>query len=372
MALDLDTLQSEAEQYAKDLTQPGTSGGGDFTPPPKGPAALRLAGYIEVGIHTTNWQGNKKTKPRALLVFELSGKNHAPRELEDGTLIPYRIEVKEVVGFHEKNNYLKLFQQITPEYPEAKHYVHLLKKAELRGTVVHTEKEYNGKKVTFAGLRGKTGYTIFPASFEDQETGETRRVKPGPLVSEVRAFLWDSPTLDQWDSLFIDGTYDDGGSKNKYQEKIKAAENWVGSPMYNLLIESGRGEEVNPAPKGTGSGEPEDDGEEDAPATPAKDKGKKAAPVADPLAGEPENPDDPSVGADPEPEVDEEAELEKKLAEAKAKKAAAAKAAAKAPSKPVAAPKPETKAKVATTPPKASTARKSAPAASGDPLADFE
>lgn len=366
MALDLDSLQTQAEQYAKDLTQPGDSGGGDYTPPAAGPTALRLAGYIETGIHTTNWQGNKKTKPRALLIFELSGRNHPPRESDNG-LIPYRIEVKEVVGTHEKNNYLKLFQQITAEYPEAKHYVHLLKKGEFRGQVIHETKDYNGKKVTFAGLRGKNGYTIFPASFEDQETGEARRVKPGPLVSEVRAFLWDSPTLDQWDSLYIAGTYDDGGSKNKYQEKIKAAENWVGSPMYQLLIESGRGEEVNPAPKGTGrDAEPEaEDGEEEAPAQ-TKTVAKPKAPAVDPLAADEQQ--DP-----PAEEEDEEAALMRKLAEAKAKKAAAAKGAEKAAKTAQEPPKSEGKGKGAVTPAKPATARKPVPVPKGsDPLADFE
>ena len=69
-----------------------------------------------------------------------------------------------------------------------------------------------------------------------------------------------------WDSIYIDGTGPDklddegniireGGSKNKYQEKIKAAENFAGSPIDELLNGGSLKTDADVAPK-RASGDP--------------------------------------------------------------------------------------------------------------------
>lgn len=280
-ALDrLNRLAQAAKETGPDLTQAQT-GGGDYTPPAEGATRLRFVGYVEKGIHTTQWNGNPKTKPRAIFTFELSGPKHPPREHE-GKVYPQLIKFTEVVGRHEKNGYMKLFKKMAAEYPNVTNFIELLGKSFL-GTVVHS-KSKDGKK-TFANLRNGDGYTIKGTSYEHPETNELHNVEVAPAITPIQVFLWDFSDLTDWDALFIDGTYDDGGSKNRIQEDIKAAENWVGSPVFNLLVEAGREEETHPAPK-RGKSEDEDEGGEDGDSTPppkAQPKTELAKDEADPL-----------------------------------------------------------------------------------------
>lgn len=273
MAIDLKKLRGEVAETGKDLTKP-SSGGGDFAPPAEGPTRLRLVSYIETGIHTTDFQGKPKIKPRSELVFELSGPKHEPRKLDDGTLIPHRITVKEVVGTTARNGYIKLFNLLNVD-GTAKNFIDLLVEGAWRGIVTHTKKVYGGSERTFANLKKDGVYQIQPVSFEDPETGEVRTVAVPPAITEPRVFLWDYPDLDQWDSLYIDGTRDDGTSKNYLQEKIKSAENFVGSPIYSLLIESGREAETVPAAGAAAEDEPDEE-----------DDDKPAASLTEPAAPE--------------------------------------------------------------------------------------
>lgn len=74
---------------------------------------------------------------------------------------------------------------------------------------------------------------------------------PALVKSDIQAFLWDLPSLGQWDSLFIDGQYDaekdESGkikrparSKNFIQEKILGALNFEGSKIQKLLQAANR------------------------------------------------------------------------------------------------------------------------------------
>lgn len=249
MAIDLKKIRGEVAATAPDLTKP--SAGGDFADriPAEGPTRLRLVSYIETGIHTTKWQGAPKRKPRAEIGFELSGPKHEPRKLDDGTVIPYRIAIKETIGTTPRNGYMKLFNILNAGFGGgAKNFVDMLMEGAWRGTVSHYKfKGNDGQERVIAQLKSKeAGIQIAATEFSDPETGELRKVSVAPAVSELRLFLWDYPDLEQWDSLKIEGTRDDGSSKNFIQDKIRAAENFVGSPIYNLLIESGRKDEAIP------------------------------------------------------------------------------------------------------------------------------
>lgn len=248
MTIDLKKLRGEVASTGKDLTKPSAVGEG-FAPPDIGPTRLRLVSYIETGVHRTVFKGAPKIKPRSELTFELSGPKHEPKVLENGDKIPFRITVKEVVGTTAKNGYIKLFNALNTD-GTAKNFLDLLMDGAWRGTVSHYKfKGNDGSDRVVAQLKKDGAYQISPVSFEDPETGEVRTVAVPPPLTTPRVFLWDYPDLDQWDSLFIDGTRDDGTSKNYIQEKIKSAENFVGSPIYNLLIESGRQAETVPAAK---------------------------------------------------------------------------------------------------------------------------
>lgn len=234
----LSKVRQELGTTGPDLTKPQQGGsGGDYAPPDVGPTRLRLVGYVETGIHTKVSAGIKKTKPRFEALFELSGPKHPPKKLDDGRLIPHRVRVKEVLSTHEKANAIKLFNLLNVD-GDAKNFVDLMMVKAWRGTVSHyTFKGTGGKDRTIAQLRGKgQGYQIFPTTFEDPETGETRSVAVEPAISEPMVFLWDYADTEQWDSL------------DKFtKETIKKAENFVGSPIYTALIEAGREADTVPA-----------------------------------------------------------------------------------------------------------------------------
>lgn len=267
------TLGKEIAETGPDLNKTG-GGGGEYVPPAEGPVRLRFVGYIETGVHTTDSpKYGVKSKAKATLLFELSGPKHEPKVLDDGRKVPYIISIELNVGTHEKSLYGKLFRQMAKEYPGSTHFTHLLGEAFL-GTVKHrTFKRRDGSEGVVAELKDESGYTIRGTTFTDPETGDLRRIKVGDPISEPRVFVWDYATEEYWDSLFIDGTYDNGDSKNKWQEKIKAADNFVGSPIYNILSEAGREDELVPAPKGERTAETSDDEDEDA-APPAKSPSK--------------------------------------------------------------------------------------------------
>lgn len=322
MALDLTKIKQLGDEAAKtgpDLNN--QSAGGDYKPPAAGQTRLRFVGYVETGVHTTrSAQWGDKTKARAHLTFELSGPKHPPKKLDDGRLIPETISFKLAVGQNKKNDYSKLFKLMVADYPGRKNFVQLLGES-FRGEVVHRKfKRRDGSDGVAAELKNEQGYTIKGVNYEDPESGEVRTVKVDEPISKIKAFLWDYADVDQWDSIFVDGTYDDGNTKNKLQEEIKAAENLAGSAIEAALIEAGREAELIPAVKVEG-GASEDEGSGD---------------------------DDGPPAADPEP-------TEK--APAKAQKQA---------QEPTSAP---AKGKVATAPKKPVAARKSEPASDdGDPL----
>lgn len=357
--LNLAAIKALAEQQAQTGPDLNKQSGGDYKPPEAGSTQLRFIEYVETGVHTTGQAAGKfglKTKPRAQFGFELSGKKHEPKKLDDGRIIPHIIRFELTIGQGKKNDYSKLFKLMVQEYPGRKNFAQLLGEP-FRGTVIHRPwKTASGDERVSADLKnGDAGFTITGITYEDPETNEVRKIKVAPAISDLRLFLWDLADTDQWDSIFIDGTFEDGNTKNKLQEKIKAAENFTGSPIYDALIEADRQDELAPAPvfaKGEQKSDVpvagEDDAAADEPETPvvkAKGKVKVAAPV------EPEEPEDEP--ADEPEEEDEEAKLLAQLEAARLAKAAKAKAAAtkeggkKAPSKPVVASKPAGKAKVA-------------------------
>lgn len=310
-------LQAAAKEYGADLTKP-SGGGSDFAVAVEGPTRMRLVGYVEYGVHTTKSGNATKTKPRAMLTFELSGPLHPPVELEDGRKIPLRVTIKEIVGTTPKNNYIKLFNLMKGDYPDATNFLDLMGKA-FTGDISHYKfKGSNGAEVVLAQLRTKAGYQIGGLGYLDRESGQPKKLKVDAPLLPLTVFLWDLADVEQWDGIKIEGTYDDGSTKNKLQELIKKAENFVGSPVYEALVEAGREAELVPAVNAAKDEEPEEEEAE----TPAKQE-----------------------------------------------------APAKAPASPVAAPKAAGKAKVAKAPPKASKAGVEPPAEEpsdeddGDPLA---
>lgn len=300
----LRALQETLDTEGDDLNE-SVSGGGDFAPPAEGAVRLRFISYLELGTHTNEFKGKAKSAAKAQFTFELSGPKHPGRTSEDGTFYPDLITFMESISRNEKANYFKLFKKMASGYEGVKNFPALLGKAFL-GRVYHSEyAKRDGSKGVSARLRNEDGYSIGPVTFENP-AGELVTVAVNEATQPITWFLWDYPDLENWDELYVDGTWDDGASKNKVQDKIKSSDNWIGSPIYNALIEAGRKEEVaavKAAPRGAKpaaeQADPLEEAPAKAPAGPAK--GKPAAAKGVVAKTPPKAVKQPK---EPEPEVD--------------------------------------------------------------------
>ena len=251
---------TKAKATAVDMTVAQKGGGGEYTPPEAGPALVRLVSYIELGKHEAEWKGQKKTRAEVALVFELVGKRHPPTEI-DGVKYPQRITIRESLSLNEKARFFKLFG-IMNWQGKATHMAELLLQP-FAATVVHREYTVGTEKRVAVDLfdRVAGSYTIRPARTPviDQETGEEtgeyRSIQVPEALSTEGLFLWDNPDMDQWASIFIAGEYEErrdasgkvvapARSKNRWQETIKRAVNFRGSPVEQLLVARGQSIDV--------------------------------------------------------------------------------------------------------------------------------
>lgn len=285
MAFDYSKAVAAAVAGGEDQTK--VVKGGTYTPPAAGVARLRFIAYVELGKHENNVPGKPpKVEDQVQLVFELSGPKHAPKVLDDGTVIPFRISLYLNKSQNEKAHFFKLFKRMNYS-GTAQHLAQLLGQSFL-GTVVHVAGK-DGKVRAF--LKDDAGYTIRSPHVEDPETGESRLVEAAPPVSEIRAFLWDYADAEMWASLYIDGFFDEEKtqSRNVFQNKIKSALNWDGSPMWNILRSNGAvpdvpGGEGKPDPLAAAASVPPPAPAPAATAAPAASSPSSGA-AADPLAG---------------------------------------------------------------------------------------
>lgn len=245
MTIDYAALANAVAATGPNMTQART-GGGEYTPPAAGVALCRFIGYIETGKRTRTIPGKPpKQADEVRLVFELHGPKHEPKKLDDGTLLPHRLSIDTALSLNEKANFFKLFQRMNYE-GKATHMSQLLGQPFLC-TVVH-ETGKDGK--VYAKLKDDSGFTIRPPRQEDALTGETRVIPVPPAISPIRIFVWNAaPEFigKMWDTLFIDGSYDDGRTKNVLQELVKSADNFVNSPIFQYLQTSGVNMELGAA-----------------------------------------------------------------------------------------------------------------------------
>lgn len=229
-----------------DMNEAQKGGGGERRIPEAGLTRLRFISYIELGAHYD--EKYKKTKKEVVLQFELSGPKHPPLELEDGRKVPFVITINENVSLNEKANFFKLFKRMN-HTGQFTHMAEMLGQ-EFLGTVVLKKSGEGADARTYANLRDDGGYTIRPPFVEDPETGDSRRIEVQAPLTPLKCFIWDYADKAMWDSIFIDGRWDDkkddsgkvieeGRSKNYYQLQIKAADNFAGSPIAELLLSDG-------------------------------------------------------------------------------------------------------------------------------------
>ena len=210
--------------------------GGDFAPLAEGPCRLRFVSYIEYGKQEGEYQGKKREREAAHFCFEVTGPKIEPRE--DG--LPHLVYFTINKSTSEKATFYKLFRKMNYDGSH-KVFGSMLGDA-FRGVITHRVSGEGEQKRTYAGLRDVDGaFTIAPPYYDDPESGERRMLAVPEPKAELRLFLWALADKEQWDSIFIDGEWEaqegkPARSKNIHQNKIKAATNWAGSPMQELLF----------------------------------------------------------------------------------------------------------------------------------------
>ena len=226
-----------------------TSGDYEYTPPAKGRTIGRFIEYIELGKHVEMYEG--KPKPAAELVrvtFELLHPEKNIREIEvDGgkKKVADRLSVTMPKKMSEKAKFFKLFKAMTYGRTEITHMAEMLGEAFILN-VSHYEKDLGGgKKRIYANLYEASVWGVYAPRNEDALSGQVTDISshvPAAL-SPLRIFLWNQPTKETWDSLFIDGTNEvkkeDGTvtqeSKNWLQERIMSATDFGGSRLQQMV-----------------------------------------------------------------------------------------------------------------------------------------
>lgn len=233
-----------------DMTETKTGGGGRGLLP-TGTAIVRLSTYIEFGKHVETFAGQAKP---ATLQFKLGfrivgggGKNKEGKGEKyvqaDGNL-PYISDFfNTAMSQHEKSTAVKYFNALNRVGNKATHFVQKVAEQCLYtvpiSVVSKNGKEYNA--IDFSNLQ-----PALNAEFEEYANTDMPQLKD----EHIQVFLWDSPTKEMWDSIYIEGQWDakkdDSGkvtqpakSKNFLQEKCLSAVDFEGSPLQLLLQEIG-------------------------------------------------------------------------------------------------------------------------------------
>ncbi len=238
------------DQAKKGSTTDHTKTSSDFTYeiPPAGKTPARFIGYVEFGKQPQEYQGQEK-KPalEAMLVWELNGKKHRRQVEVDGEEKEFtnRISVTLPVYTNSKAGFHKLFEAMRNGREEITHMAQMLNEPFLID-VVHNASDKDPKKV-YANVKDAAGvWTVTePRIQEFDEFGEVKGVRDIPVPAATQALmllLWDNPTKEQWDSIFIEGEREvekDGKkskvSKNWMQQKCLSAIDFETSPLAQMI-----------------------------------------------------------------------------------------------------------------------------------------
>lgn len=207
----------------------------------------RFIEYIELGKQPRQPYQGKPRDPMAKvrLVFELlSAKKNNIKEIEvDGVKkkVAQKISLSLNLSQSSKASFTKLVDKMRYGRQDIKHVAQMLGEAFLI-TITHSESKDG--KTKYANMTSPTGEYLIAAPFkEDPMTGERTQYACPPPLSDLRVFLFNRPTIESWDSLFIDGTREETDatgakkevSKNWIQGTIMKATNFPGSPLAEML-----------------------------------------------------------------------------------------------------------------------------------------
>jgi hypothetical protein len=216
-----------------------TSTGTGFAPPPEGRGFARVVEYVEIGQHFGMYQGKPKAKPDNLvrITLELSGKLYPPIVAEDGTEYPQRLSLELNLSTNDKSRFYKLFRALNAMAGDKyKHFAQLAVDNFAFVVTIHHNASKKDAAVKYANIWKDGAWQVAVAgSYDEEENFVPSNVKPA--LTPTRIFLYNKPTPDTWASLFVEGTRDDGSSKNWIQERILNSVNYPNSQLEAMLNE---------------------------------------------------------------------------------------------------------------------------------------
>ena len=343
--MDRKALTKLAEKAAELQDQTKVSAGFEKRLPEAGRTFARFTSYIELGNQPQRaYKGQKK--PDCMVVdlgFTLvhpASKGKGKKKGREGSIREIEVDGKKVkindfmhaklpMKLNEKARYTKLFTAMRYGRDAVKHAAQMLGDPYMID-VLHIQRDNgDGSFATFWD-KPASRYLIQGPYIDEIDpetsapTGELINIgdrikEPEDGDAAYKLFLWDNPTMDTWNSLFIDGerTIKVGGAektvtRNFIQATILRATNFEGSPTHVMLEKEGIDwEAIRDACPAIEYGEPEEaeeeDEEEGSKKNTTKSKASSAA-VLEEAAGEDEEVEvDGVTEADEadEPETDE-------------------------------------------------------------------
>lgn len=241
----MNALLAQAKTTTTDHTK--VTEGGTFETPPSGPTMARFVGYVEIGKQPQEFDGKPKNPAlECYVMFELNSKKHVRVQEVDGVEKTFtnRIMTSMPVYTNSKAGFHKLFESMRAGRDGITHMAHMLGEG-FKIDVVHSVPAKPGDKI-YANMKDANGWHIGPPMVTqfDAEGNPTATVMlpvPEP-TQQLQLLLWDAPTKEQWDSIFIDGTrkvkvngVETDVSKNWLQELCMKAVDFKGSALEGLL-----------------------------------------------------------------------------------------------------------------------------------------
>lgn len=226
--LQIQALAAAAAETAVDMTVVTKSSGRLL---PAGKSLGRLVQYIEFGSQPQSFtdKGVTQVKPDAdemRLGFELYGANYLN---DDGT--PYVISTFDTaISTNAKAGAFKLFKLLNWKGLH-KNWVGMVGELFIVDIV----------NVMTQGATPTKVHRINMAGFLPPLDPLSQAPYDAPAMHEpnLKLFLFDKPNMQCWNSVFADGKFDNGDSKNFIQEKILSAKNFAGSPVEAMLMTNG-------------------------------------------------------------------------------------------------------------------------------------
>ena len=216
---------------------------------PEGVTTARLLSYIETGAQKQrDYQGQPKPDaPMVRLTFELNGPKYMrniAKEGEPEKLIPtlHTEEIK--LSTNDKAKYYKLFLKLRGDNEKITHMAELVGSGCIIEIKHNVDKKDKTKK--YANIYTQVdGWMVKPPFETSAATGVRTEVNIPAVSGTESILLQDFPSIEQWTSIFIDGTFkrkvgDDEIelSKNFVQFKCLGASDFKGSPLETMLLEN--------------------------------------------------------------------------------------------------------------------------------------